>query len=78
MSNLGRRAVQLATILVCVIGGFILGWSTGSGGLEDYYRPALGGAIAGLAVGIAVAAILSLALGRRRGAIDERQARQAK
>jgi dipeptide/tripeptide permease len=42
-------------ILGCIVGGFIGGCATASGGLENYWRAAFIGAGVGLAAGVVVA-----------------------
>lgn len=56
-----RRALLLLLVVGCAVGGFIVGWSAfGSGGLQDYYVPALIGAVCGLVIGVVIAAIVAV------------------
>lgn len=59
-----RMVIAVLLVLVCSALGCVLGYSTASGGLENYYERALVGGLIGLGVGVAITAIGLLLVGK--------------
>ena len=49
---------RLAFLLAFTIGGFLVGWSTAEGGLENYYMSAVVGGCAGFVAGVVIGVAL--------------------